>query len=54
MKGLIVMVTREVLMKLSEGDLRSLQRMIQEELERRKGVEKEKEFKFHFEATSYV
>ena len=47
------MITREVLLKLSEEDLRSLQRMIQEELERRKR-ESKKEFEFHFEATSYV
>ena len=47
------MITREVLLKLSEEDLRGLQRMIQEELERRKRAKK-KEFEFHFEATSHV
>ena len=47
------MITREVLLKLSEKDLKNLQRMIQEELERRKRGNK-KEFEFHFEATSHV
>ena len=47
------MITREVLLKLSEEDLRSLQGMIQEELERRKRS-KEKGFEFHFEATSHI